>query len=140
MTAPATPAPAPSADGKSALDRAIEADAKLKIQRFLFHHCGRRGVRGMDAEDAVNETFRVAFQRERDSDPRKHWDQAVEVPELHLARILDNVLKDRRRRALRKPTSPLGEDEQLPSQEPSAELVLVEEERERVLAKAVRDA
>jgi len=143
MSAPATTAyaPTPSADGKTALDHAIEADEKHAIHRFLYGYCRRRGVHDADAEDAVGETFRLAFQRERGDDPDTKWRPALEAPELHLVRILnDTVLKARRRRALKKPTSELGEDEQLPSEEPSAELVLAEEEQERIRAKAVRDA
>jgi RNA polymerase sigma-70 factor, ECF subfamily len=73
----------------------------------LVHHwCGRRGVRGADAEDVAQEVFRAAaagldrFRRERPGDSFRAW----------LRGITRNVLLQHFRRADRQPQAAGGTD------------------------------
>ncbi len=94
--------------GKSALDVAVEQDSKGDLTRFLFWLCGKRGVRGADAEDAVQRTFVLAFQRERKGDG---WEPRKEAATLYLGRILvDEVLYVRRRSIKRRREEELPEE------------------------------
>jgi RNA polymerase sigma-70 factor (ECF subfamily) len=96
----------------------------------LVHHwCGRRGVRGADAEDVAQEVFRVAaagldrFRRERAGDSFRAW----------LRGITRNVLLQHFRRAERQPQasggtdallriSEIPEDDSCPDEEDPSEL------------------
>ncbi len=94
--------------GKSALDLAVEQDGKGDLARLLFWLCGKRGVRGADAEDAVQRTFVLALQRERNGNG---WEPRKEAATLYLGRILvDEVLRNRRRTMKRRREQELPED------------------------------
>jgi RNA polymerase sigma-70 factor (ECF subfamily) len=73
---------------------------------LLFHWCARAGVRGADAEDVVQEVFRVAasrldkFRREREGDSFRAW----------LRGITRNMLLVHFRRASRQPQASGGRD------------------------------
>src|SRR5688572_8299223 len=98
-----TPPPAPAAPGTSLTLlqrlRANEPEAWHVMTRLytpLLHHwCGRRGVRGPDAEDVAQEVLRAAaagmdrFRREQPGDSFRAW----------LRGITRNALSDYFRRA-----------------------------------------
>ena len=73
---------------------------------LLYHWCARSGVRGADAEDVVQEVFRVAascldkFRREREGDSFRAW----------LRGITRNMLLVHFRRASRQPQASGGGD------------------------------
>ena len=116
-----TPPPAPATPGTSLTLlqrlRANEPDAWRVMARLytpLLHHwCGRRGVRGPDAEDVAQEVLRAAaagmdrFRREQPGDSFRAW----------LRGITRNALSDYFRRADRQPQASGGTDAFLRMQE-----------------------
>ena len=73
---------------------------------LLYHWCGRRGVRGADAEDVAQEVFQAAaaglarFRREHEGDSFRGW----------LRGITHNILLQHFRRADRQPRASGGTD------------------------------
>jgi DNA-directed RNA polymerase specialized sigma24 family protein len=112
-----------SARDKTALDRALEGDGYLRLQRVLMAVASRRGLRGADGEDVVADTFRVAFQHERDG---VHWDPAGTPAPNYLANILENVLRERRRKdkGKTKRTSGIEEGQDFADEAPAADAVM----------------
>jgi RNA polymerase sigma-70 factor (ECF subfamily) len=111
---PETPRPkrTPSTTSVTLLQRlrGNEPEAwRVMVQLYaplVYHWCGRRGVRGADAEDVSQEVFRAAaaglarFRREREGDSFRAW----------LRGITRNVLLQHFRRADRQPQASGGTD------------------------------
>jgi RNA polymerase sigma-70 factor (ECF subfamily) len=91
---------------------------------LVRHWCGRRGVRGADAEDAAQEVFRAAaaglprFRREHPGDSFRAW----------LRGITRNVLLQHFRRAAKQPQASGGTDALLRINELSQDQPPVEDE------------
>jgi RNA polymerase sigma factor (sigma-70 family) len=127
-----------STAGKSALDLAVEADAdKGDLRRFLFFVAYKRGLRDHDAEDIVEDAFRVGFQHERAGGAEK-WDPSKEAATLYLGNLAVNLIRNHYRRARRKPTSEIGENEDFASAAPTAEEIIGEAQEREVQAAEVR--
>jgi RNA polymerase sigma-70 factor (ECF subfamily) len=109
-----TPHPAPGPPGTSLtlLQRLRDNEPEawrvmVGLYTPLVHHwCGRRGVRGADAEDVAQEVFRAAaaglakFRRDREGDSFRAW----------LRGITRNVLLQHFRRTDRQPQASGGTD------------------------------
>jgi hypothetical protein len=121
---------------ETALDHAIKADKGHEIARILTLICNARGVEGADAADAIGDTMRVAFEYERKG---KVWDPEVQSAVHHLGGLLVNVLRVMRRRRAKQNqwTSPL-EEEQVASDEASAEVVLIHLQQAQIRVSEVR--
>src|SRR5215472_18537877 len=93
---------------------------------LLCHWCARGGVRGADAEDVVQEVFRVAasrldkFRREREGDSFRAW----------LRGITRNMLLAHFRRASRQPQASGGSDAVVQFQEVADAASTVHEEED----------
>jgi RNA polymerase sigma-70 factor (ECF subfamily) len=125
MADPARPAPGTSL---TLLQRLRDNDPDAwRVMVGLYaplvrHWCGRRGVRGADAEDVAQEVFRAAaagldrFRRERPGDSFRAW----------LRGITRHVLLQHSRRAARQPQARGGTDallriNEISQDDPSAE-------------------
>src|SRR5215471_8674211 len=93
---------------------------------LIAHWCGRGGVRGADAEDVVQEVFRVAatsldrFRREREGDSFRAW----------LRGITRNMLLAHFRRTGRQPQASGGSDAVVQFQEVADAASTVHEEED----------
>jgi DNA-directed RNA polymerase specialized sigma24 family protein len=95
---PPPPPPIPE-DQKTAFDREVEKHY-LVLFAFLIRACKRHGIRGESCKDFAQETFRLAFQKEREG---KHWDPAVTPIQNHLELVLSGLRSNARRGKERKP-------------------------------------
>jgi DNA-directed RNA polymerase specialized sigma24 family protein len=119
---------------KTPFDLAIEAEYD-DIMKFLKYACRKRNVRGDDVDDAIGETFRVAYEREIDGPP---WDPKVLAITLHLGVILQNHLRVRRRRVALHPTTPLEKEHDVTSESATIEEAVEDLEEEESRANDVR--
>jgi DNA-directed RNA polymerase specialized sigma24 family protein len=120
---------------ETAFDREIDARYDA-IQDDLMGFCERRGLRGMRAEQAVGDTFAVAFEHEAKG---VHWDPEREPVEQYLGRILVNQFRKMRRNRLAG-AAELNEGASVASDVTAVDVLLIEHEEHAILAEEVRTA
>ncbi len=125
-----------SGSADTELDRVVKSRGR-DLRNQLMGFCGKRGVRGMDAEQAVGDTFAIAFEHEHKGE---HWDPAVQPVEKYLIGILLNVFRKRRRHAARMGTSDLDEAATVASAAATIDVVLIELEEHVQFSAEVRQA
>ena len=104
-----------------------------EIQDVLMGFCEKRGLRGMRAEQAVGDTFAVAFEHEAKGE---HWDPEREPVEQYLVRILVNHFRKMRRNRLAG-AAELNEGASVASDVTAVDVLLIEHEEHAILAPAV---
>ena len=120
---------------ETALDREIAARYDA-IQDVLMGFCEKRGLRGMRAEQAVGDTFAVAFEHEGNGE---HWEPKREPVEQYLGRILVNQFRKMRRNRLGR-AAELNEGASVASDVTAVDVLLIEQEEHAILAQEVRSA
>jgi DNA-directed RNA polymerase specialized sigma24 family protein len=120
---------------ETAFDREIAARYD-DLQDALMGFCERRGLRGMRAEQAVGDTFAVAFEHEAKG---QHWDPKREPVEQYLVRILVNQFRKMRRNRLAG-AAELSEGASAASDVTAVDVLLIEHEEHAILAQEVRSA
>ena len=120
---------------ETAFDREIAARYDA-IQDVLMDFCEKRGLRDMRAEQAVGDTFAVAFEHESKG---QHWDPAKEPVEQYLGRILLNQFRKVRRDRLGR-AAELNEGASVASDVTAVDVLLIEHEEHAILAQEVRSA
>jgi DNA-directed RNA polymerase specialized sigma24 family protein len=125
-----------SGSADTELARVVKSRSQ-ELKRLLMGVCAKRGVRGMDAEQAVGDAFAIAFEHEHKGE---HWNPALKPAEQYLVGILLNVFRKRRRNAARMGTSDLDEAATVASDAATIDVVLIELEEHLQFSTEVRQA